>query len=152
MTIMIHYLQDNLWLIWTLICVLALILEVSSGTVYLLCFAIGAAGSIVASLVWLPFWAQVLVFVVVTAVSVFAVRPVVLRYLHPAEQGRVSNADALMGKTGKVIEPITAGGSGYVRIDGDEWKAVTADGSAIECGRDVRVVARESIIITVEPA
>ena len=32
---MIDYLTSNLWLIWTLICVLALILEVSSGTFYL---------------------------------------------------------------------------------------------------------------------
>ena len=39
---MIDYLSENLWLLWTLVCVLALILEVSSGTFYLLCFAVGA--------------------------------------------------------------------------------------------------------------
>ena len=46
---MIDYLSENLWLLWTLVCVLALILEVSSGTFYLLCFAVGAAVAIVSS-------------------------------------------------------------------------------------------------------
>lgn len=147
---MINYLQENLWLVWTLVCILALILEVSSGTFYLMCFAIGAVGSIIASLMWFPFWAQVLVFIVVTAISVFAVRPFVMRYLHPKARERKSNADALIGRVGRVIEPISADTPGYVRIDGDEWKAVVRHGEAIGRGEEVRVVDRESIIVTVE--
>ena len=38
---MIEYFSSNLWLVWTAVCVLALILEVSSGTFYLMCFASG---------------------------------------------------------------------------------------------------------------
>lgn len=147
---MIDYLQDNLWLVWTLITVLALILEISSGTVYLLCFAIGAACSMVSSLLGLPFWGQVLVFVVFSAISVFAVRPVVVRYLHSDGEHRPSNADALIGREGRVVEPITDHSAGYVRVDGDEWKAVSLDGGPIEDGARVRVVARESIVVTVE--
>ncbi|MBM6992366.1 MAG: NfeD family protein [Prevotella sp.] len=147
---MIEYLKDNLWLVWTLISVLALILEVSSGTFYLLCFAIGAACAIVSSLLAIPFWIQVLVFLVFSAISVYAVRPFAVRYLHRDEDSRPSNADALIGREGLVIEPITESTPGYVRVDGDEWKAVTADGEPISNGSRVRVVARESIIVTVE--
>lgn len=146
---MVDYFKDNLWLFWTLICVLALILEVSSGTFYLMCFAIGAAGAIVFSLFAIPFWAQVLTFIIISAISVFAVRPFVVKYLHPEDRERVSNADALIGREGLVIEPIVAGESGYVRIDGDEWKAVTGDGEPVELGAKVKVVGRESIIVTV---
>ena len=147
---MIEYLKDNLWLLWTLISVLALILEVSSGTFYLLCFAIGAACAIVSSLLAIPFWMQVLVFIVFSAISVYAVRPVVVRYLHKEGQSRPSNADALLGREGLVIEPIAEGQPGYVRVDGDEWKAVSAAGEPIEVGTRVRVVGRESIIVSVE--
>lgn len=147
---MIDYLKDHLWLVWTLITVLALILEVSSGTFYLLCFAIGAACAVVSSLFAIPFWVQVMVFILFSAVSVFAVRPFAVKYLHPHTEERLSNADALIGREGKLIEPITDHSAGYVRVDGDEWKAVSADGSPIEDGARVKVVARESIIVTVE--
>lgn len=147
---MIDYLKDNLWLVWTLVVVLALIFEVSSGTFYLLCFAIGAVCAVIASLLFVPFWVQVLVFVVFSLVSVFAVRPLVVRYLHTGGTSRLSNADALLGREGRVVEPIGSGVAGYVRIDGDEWKAVSLDGSPIGQGEQVRVVARESIIVTVE--
>ena len=42
---MIEYLTSNLWLIWIIISILCLILELSSGDFFILCFAIGAAVS-----------------------------------------------------------------------------------------------------------
>ena len=149
---MIDYLKDHLWLVWTLFTVLALILEVSSGTFYLMCFAIGGACAIVSSLLAIPLWMQVLVFIIASTISVFAVRPFVMKYLHPKHESRLSNADALIGREGRMIEPITEHSAGYVRIDGDEWKAVSSDGKPIKNGDMVRVVARESIIVTVERA
>ncbi len=148
---MIDYLISNLWLVWTLICLLALILELSSGTFYLMCFAIGAACSIVVSLFATPFWVQVLVFAVASALCVFCVRPFAVRYLHPSHADRTSNADALIGRDGIVIEPIIAEKPGYVKVDGDEWRAVTADGIGVAKGTLVRIVGMDSIIVTVEP-
>lgn len=148
---MVDYLTHNLWLVWTLVCILSLILEVSSGTFYLMCFAIGAIGSILVSLAGAPFWLQVLAFAGFSAVSVFCVRPFLVRYLHPDKKERLSNASALIGRHGVVTEPITANSPGYVRVDGDQWRAVTADGSAIERGVNVRITALDSIIVTVEP-
>lgn len=147
---LIDYLTSNLWLIWTLICVLALILEVSSGTFYLMCFALGAACSIVVSLFPVPFWVQVLVFAVGSVLSVYCVRPFALRYLHPSKVDRLSNADALLGREGVVIEAIRPDRDGYVKVDGDEWRAVAKDGGSIAKGERVRIVGRESIIVTVE--
>lgn len=148
---MIDYLTENLWLAWTLVCVLALILEVSSGTFYLLCFAIGAAVSIVLSFFGVAFWLQVLVFALSSSLCVFAVRPVVVRCLHGSRRVRASNADALLGRQGTVTDPITAQKPGYVKIDGDEWRAVSQDGMPVERGKLVRVVSRDSIVVTVAP-
>lgn len=148
---MIDYLTTNFWLLWTLVCVVALILEVSSGTFYLMCFAIGAVGAVVVSLMGTPLWLQVLVFSAISAVSVFCVRPLLVKCMHPVQKERLSNASALVGRQGVVIEPISAERPGYVRVDGDEWRAVTADGTMIEHGVNVRITAINSIVVTVEP-
>ena len=71
--------------------------------------------------------------------------------MHPVQKERRSNVSALVGRQGKVIETISAEKPGYVRVDGDEWRAVTADGTAIERGVIVRITAIDSIIVTVEP-
>jgi membrane protein implicated in regulation of membrane protease activity len=73
---------------------------------------------------------------------------VALRYLHKNEPNRASNADALIGRTGKVTEAINVDAPGYVQIDGDLWKAVSDN--TIKPGETVRVISRESTIVTVE--
>ena len=77
-------------------------------------------------------------------------RPFAKRYLHKGEDTRVSNADALMGRQGRVVETVKADGFGRVQIDGDIWKAVTNEAQDITSGTNVRVVGRDSTIITVE--
>lgn len=146
---MIDYLTSNLWLVWMLICILALILEVSSGTFYLMCFAVGSACAVITSLFPTPLWVQVVVFVVASLICVFCVRPFVIKYVHPGHDKRVSNADALIGRTGTVIEPITPEKAGYVKVDGDEWRAVTENGETLGKGEEVVITNRESIIVTV---
>lgn len=148
---MIDFFTTNLWLIWVIISILCLILELSSGDFFILCFAIGAAVSAIvagcgANLTW-----QIIVFAVVSALSLLLVRPALLKKLHKPQRERLSNAEAMIGQEGRVSESIEAGGYGRVAIDGDDWKARSADGSAIEKDVRVRVVNMDSIILTVEP-
>ena len=77
-------------------------------------------------------------------------RPFAKRYLRKGEDQRVSNADALMGRQGRVVETVKAGGYGRVQIDGDIWKAVSLSEQDIPEGKNVIVVDRASTIITVE--
>ena len=147
---MIEYLSANMWQVWAVVAVLGLILELSSGDFFIICFAIGACGAAIVS----PFaniYVQLAVFVVITAISIFVVRPFALRYLHKADDDRVSNVDAMIGQQGRVSETIQAGGYGRVAIGGDDWKAVSSSSDEIPVGTRVRVVKVESIIITVEP-
>jgi membrane protein implicated in regulation of membrane protease activity len=148
---MIEYFTSNLWLIWIIVSILCLILELSSGDFFLLCFAIGAAaGAIIAgcglSLTW-----QIIIVAVASALSLMLVRPALLKKLHKPNRERLSNAEAMIGQTGRVSEDIEANGYGRVAIDGDDWKARSADGSAIDKGSRVRVVKMDSIILTVKP-
>ena len=93
---------------------------------------------------------QLFAFAVFSIIALVYVRPFAKRYLHKGEDTRVSNADALMGRQGKVVEVVKADGFGRVQIDGDIWKAVTNEVQDIPVGTTVHVVGRESTIITVE--
>lgn len=147
---MIDYFAANLWQLWALVVIICLILEITSGDFFILCFSIGALLSAVIAALGGGFTVQLEIFAVVSVLSLFFVRPRLVKRLHGKRKERVSNADAIIGRVGKVSEAIESGGYGRVAIDGDDWKAVSADGSYVPQGQSVRIIGRESVIITVE--
>ncbi|MBP3229351.1 MAG: NfeD family protein [Prevotella sp.] len=149
---MIDYFASHLWQLWALVSFICLILELTNGDFFIMCFAIGGVCAAIASALGVGFYGGLLVFAICSVLSLWLVRPTALKYLHKNADERVSNADALMGRIGRVSETIEAEGYGRVAIDGDDWKAVSANGGRIEKGANVKVVGRDSIIITVEPA
>lgn len=148
---MIEFFTTNLWLLWIIISIVCLILELSSGDFFILCFAIGAAASSLLAGCGLSLTWQIIAFAVVSALSLFLVRPALIRKLHNPHRERLSNAEAMIGQIGRVSESIEANGYGRVAIDGDDWKARSVDGIAIKKGTRVRVTRMDSIIVTVEP-
>lgn len=146
---MIEYFAQHLWQIWAVVAVICLILELTAGDFFIICFSIGAFFAAIAAALGMGIYVQLLTFAVFTLISLFWVRPFAQRYLHKGEDNRVSNADALLGRQGRVVETIKADGFGRVQIDGDIWKAVTNESADIPKGTNVRVVGRESTIITV---
>ena len=145
---MIEYFLSNMWQVWAVVAVICLILELSSGDFFIICFYIGAVFAIISAVLGLSIYWQIFIFAIFSLLSVIFVRPVALRWLHKNEPNKPTNADALIGRTGRVTEAITKGGNGYVQIDGDLWKAVSQ--TDIHVGTTVRVIGRESTIITVE--
>ena len=153
---MIDYIVNNMWLLWSIVAVVCLALEMSSGDFFVTCFAIGALVSVLTALLGTSVWLQVLVFAVFSMLSIWLIRPKLISLMHKGlmhkgGEERVSNADALTGRIGEVTETISKSQSGYVRIDGDRWRAVSASGDTLEVGRKVRIVGRESTIVTVVP-
>ena len=135
---------------WAVVAVVCLILELMAGDFFIICFSIGAVFAAIAAAFGLGFYSQLVAFAVFTLISLFWVRPFAKRYLRKGEDRRVSNADALLGRQGRVVETVEADGFGRVQIDGDVWKAVTKESADIPEGSNVRVIDRESTIITVE--
>lgn len=148
---MIDYVSQNLWLFWSVITFVCLIMELSSGDFYVTCFALGALVSVVTAVVGLPFWLQVVVWAVCSVMSIWLIRPHLVHAIHKGADHRKSNADALIGQVGEVSQTIVAGGYGRVKLDGDDWKAeVPGAQEDIEVGAKVKVVGRESIILRVD--
>ena len=126
--IMIDYLLSNLWALWACISVACLMLELTSGDCFLLCIAIGSATAALTALVGGGIYAQLIVVSIVSLFCLAAIRPKLLKKLHSGEDKRLSNADAILGKTGVVNEEIPENGFGNGSLfmnNGSDWIALT---------------------------
>lgn len=148
---MYEFILNHLWEAWAIVALLCLVAELSAGDFFMMCFVVGAVVSALCAAAGVGLYVSIGVFAVCSLICIFFVRPFVLRCVHARRPERKSNADALIGRRAVVRETIRRGGSGYVAIDGDMWRSVSADGSEIAEGASVEVVARESIILTVKP-
>ncbi len=137
---------------WLIAAIVLVIVEICTAGFGALCFALGAAFSALVSGLGGSFTWQILVFVVVSLLTFIFLRPVVVRFLDKKSKYVKTNAEAIIGRKGIVSECIDASQhTGRVAIDGDDWKAVSEDGSVIEKGTDVEIIKLDSIIVTVKP-
>ena len=99
------------------------------------------------SLTW-----QVVAFAIGTFLAFIFIRPFVMKIIDKKtnDSGVKTNMDNIIGKTAVVTERIDENGYGRVKIDGDDWKAHSNDGSAIEVGEKVIIESYESIVLTVK--
>ncbi|MBO4243492.1 MAG: NfeD family protein [Bacteroidales bacterium] len=136
------------WLIAAIILIIIEILTVGFGA---LCFAFGALATALAGYLGVSFTWQLAIFAIVSLLSFIFVRPFVLKFLQKKSKDVMTNADALIGRSGMVTEEIDHKRQlGRVKVDGDEWKAITEDGHTIAAGTEVTIIARDSIIVTVK--
>lgn len=138
--------------IWLIVAIVLVILEIATSGFGVICFAIGAGFSALAAGMGLDTvtW-QIIIFAIVSLLAFIFLRPVVIRFLERKTKDVKTNADALVGRKGIVSERIDATQhTGRVAIDGDDWKAVSEDGSVIEKGASVEIVKLDSIILTVK--
>lgn len=136
---------------WLVAAIALIIFEICSATFGAICFAIGAGFSALIAGLGGNFTWQIVVFAVVSLLTFIFLRPVAIRWLDNKSKEVKTNADALIGRKGIVSERIDAAQHmGRVAIDGDDWKAVSADGTVIEKGTSVEIIKIESIILTVK--
>ena len=139
------------YLIWLIAAIALIIFEICSATFGAICFAIGAgfsalAAGLGANLTW-----QIVIFAIVSLLTFIFLRPFMLKFMDRKTKDVKTNADALVGRKAIVSERIDAAQhTGRVAVDGDDWKAVSVDGSVIEKGVQVEIVKLDSIILTVK--
>lgn len=137
------------WL-WTGLAVVMAIGEMFTAGFFLLPFSIGAACAAVLAWVGAGILPQWLVFFGVSAVALAYLRRYITRQ-DEGEQPRVG-ANRWIGSTGMVLEeidPDTA--SGMVRVENEEWRAVSQHGSIIPAGSRIRVLSVRGARLVVEP-
>ena len=138
-------------MIWFVIAIVLVILEIVTAGFGAICFAIGAVASGVTALLGGGFLWQISIFIVVSLLTFIFLRPVILKFFDKRSKNTKTNAEALVGRIALVSETIDpVAHTGRVAIDGDDWKAVSEGGVLIEKGKEVVVVAIDSIVLTVK--
>ena len=139
------------YLNWLIVAIALVIFEICSATFGAICFAIGAGFSALAAGLGAGVTWQIVIFAIVSLLTFIFLRPFMLKFMDRKSKEVKTNAEAIIGRRGIVSERIDADQhTGRVAIDGDDWKAVSEDGSIIEKGVSVEIVKMDSIIVTVK--
>ncbi len=137
--------------IWIVLGIALAIAEAFTAAFLVIFFAAGALAAAGAAALGAPLLIQVIVFAVVSGLSVGALRPIILRHARPAlETGETPfGIEALAGSHGIVLEEVGEE-RGMIKLDGEVWQARAADSAdKILPGEHVRVVKVEGAIAIV---
>ena len=136
------------WLIWVVIALILLGVEVLTLDLVFASFAVGAGAGALAAALEVPLIGQVLVAVVVAFLTLFLLRPAMLRHLHTDESK--TNVHALLGRPAVVLERVDRR-EGRVKVGGEVWSARTTDAAvSFDPGSDVVVIRIDGATAVVE--
>lgn len=112
-------------IIWLGIVIVLIVVEIITLGLTTIWFAGGAAVACIAALLGAPLLVQVILFMVVSVVLLFATRPMAMKYMN--KNRTKTNAESLIGKEAVVTQPIeNLKAQGQVMVNGMEWTARTA--------------------------
>ncbi|HEY9556254.1 MAG TPA: NfeD family protein [Acidimicrobiales bacterium] len=118
------------------------------GAFFLAPFGVGAAVAAILAFAGVALAIEWLAFVGISVLAFLALRPLAKR-LDRAEGSEGIGSRRLIGRPAIVVEPISDHSPGLVRVDSEEWRAETADRSALAVGELVRIteVAGTRVIV-----
>jgi membrane protein implicated in regulation of membrane protease activity len=142
--------MENAMVVWLIILIILLAAELFTAALVSVWLALGAFFALISTFFGATPLTQIIVFLVVAALSLLATRPIVKRI----RSKRVStNADRNIGQIAVVTEDIdNIAGSGAARVDGKEWTARTEKGDLVAAGSHVLVLRIEGVKLIVSPA
>ena len=141
----------EVWHIWVIVALIFVIVEIFTSGFAVMCISFGCLfGATASALDWGVKW-QLLAFAIGTVLAFMTVRPLVYKFFYKKSHEVKTNADALVGRRAVATERIEGElHPGRVKVDGDDWKAVSLGTEPIEVGDAVEITAINSVILTVK--
>ncbi len=137
-------------IVWLALMVLFILLEAGTVSMVSIWFAAGSLTALIASLFGAELWLQIVLFAVISAALLLALRPLARKYFTP--RLTKTNVDAVVGTEGLVTERIDNISSvGRVKLDHMEWSARSTSGESVEVGTRIRVDRVEGVKVFVTP-
>lgn len=137
--------------VWLVAAIVFAILEAATVGLTSVWFAVGALAALAAELLGATLWLQVVIFLLVSAVTLYFTRPLVKKYVN--NKVEPTNADMLIGKECRVTETVdNISGTGAVYVDGKTWTARCDDEEIIPVGELVIAKRIEGVKLIVEKA
>lgn len=136
-------------ILWLAAIVAFIAVEAATTALVSVWFAVGAAAAMVVSLFTVSFGWQLLVFAVVSAVTLALMVPGLLRRRGHAQPPVTNGSPLTIGKQGVVLVDIEPGMPGRVRMDGLDWQARA--GVPLAKGTRCQVTAVDGAVLIVVP-
>lgn len=125
-------------IMWLGLAVVLAVIEALTVSLITIWVAFGALGATIAAALGASEVVQMMIFIILSALLLIATRPLARKLL--SGKGEATNADRLIGATGKVVETIdSVENKGQIKVDGKVWSAKTNDGTTIEEGEIVEI-------------
>ena len=136
---------------WLIASAVFLLVEIMTLGLTSIWFAGGAVVAAITALFGVPFWVQMLIFIVVTCLLFALPRPVAKRYLNSKVQK--TNTDALIGQTALVTQDIdNLNAKGQVKVEGQIWTARSiSDDVQLHEGQKVMIESISGVKVIVKP-
>ena len=153
---MLPDLIQYMWIAWLVLAFLFIIIELLTLEFTFLMLAAGSLiGGLGVNLLGGPWWLQIGIAAVISALLLFTIRPLLLRPLHKDQPLARTNVDALYGMEGRVASPFVQD-AGSVKLDnGETWTARLAsafEGTPLVPGDRVVVETVRGATVDVIPA
>jgi membrane protein implicated in regulation of membrane protease activity len=142
--------EDVVKVAWVVLAVVVASAEIAVPGFFLLPFGLGAGAGAVAAFAGASFPVQLLCFVLASGAFFAGLRPLARR-LNRVEQPRGVGANRVLHERGLVVDGMGPDDPGLVRIDREEWRAESVDGTVIEPGTRVEVVEIRGTRVLVVP-
>ena len=135
-------------LFWTIVLVIAIIIEAITVDLVSIWFGAGAIVALVAEAFGASQFIQVVLFTIVSVICIIITRPLSKKYL----RGNTikTNYDRIIGKHCLVTETITADNKGEVKVMGTLWMASSLNNETIQAGQYAEVVSIEGAHVVVK--
>ena len=140
--------------VWIIVAVVLVAIELNHLAFFAMFAAAGAAAAaVVAGFAPSAYALQIAVAIVVAGIGVIAVRPYVSRaFAHRSHGVTVHGVHGgLVGAHATTLDVVAGNPNGHIRLLGETWLAVTADGSTIAPGISVQVTEVAGTTLTVTP-
>ncbi len=139
------------WLWWLGVALVLGVIEMLTTDLLFLMLAGGAMAAAVTGAFGAPFWVQLVVAAVVSALLVVLVRPWALAKLKSSTPQARTNTDAHRGRIATVVSDVSDR-AGRVKLTGEVWSARTeSEATVLPVGARVTVVRIEGATAIVEP-
>ena len=143
-----NWIPSAIWLALLIFFVVAEAVTIALVSVW---FAAGALVALLATIVTDNIWTQILLFVIVSAVTMAVVRPLAKKYVFPHRVP--TNADRVIGREGVISETVdNLNSTGAVVVAGMAWTARSDSNPVIPEGTAVTVKRIEGVKLYVAPA
>ena len=135
--------------VWLILLVILVAGEAITVGLTFIWFAVGAMGGLLTAVLGGEIWLQVVVFLLLSAVTLILVRPAAAKLLTPGISP--TNADRVLSQIALVTEEInTIAETGQVKLFGQVWTARSENGEVIPVQSRVRILRIEGVKVFVK--